>query len=74
MTIQCVRCSQVIFRYAPVDEEIPGLCDACAVVLSSAQQATLSCGRSACLMGQIPHECLVAAATGGDMPCPAMPS
>ncbi len=73
MTMHCIRCARVIFRYAPVEERGSGLCDSCGSVQAIAERARLSCGRGECLMGEVPYECLVAAATGDPpQPCPAL--
>ena len=50
MTITCVRCGGIIFRYAPVDETMDGLCDPCALERANEERARLTCGRDECLL------------------------
>ena len=73
MTITCVRCGGIIFRYAPVDQTMDGLCDPCALERANEERARLTCGRDECLLGAVPFWCLKLGATPDEEhPCPAV--
>jgi hypothetical protein len=73
MTVLCIRCGEVIFRYAPVEHELSGLCGQCASIQIETESDQLTCGHDACPFDAIPYECLVAGATtDGSHRCPAL--
>lgn len=73
MTVLCIRCNRVIFRYTPVEDKLPGLCDACASVQASREAQQLSCGRDECLLEAVPYMCLLAGAESATSHlCPAL--
>jgi hypothetical protein len=73
MTVLCIRCGEVMFRYAPVEDELSGLCGQCASVQIETERSELTCGHDACPFDAIPYECLVASATAdGSRTCPGL--
>ncbi len=62
MILLCVRGGEVIFRYAPVDDEMSGLRGRCGSARAEADRHQLTCGRAACPLDTVQYECLLAGA------------